>query len=260
MADWTLKQQWSLNGHVVPLAEGKANIEDHWNLTESGDRPNVDLFFLNLKATAGPWMDKALQLKCKAWYYHSGTLPFLQEVKEAITKAQAEFAFLRQRDMIVIQIREKVLKVHNDLRSVRLAFERTEIEEKFIWCLSEIKKDIEVSEPRDPGAPKVEKQSIDGVEAMHLEACLRALKAHDGCFTAVFCESRRSFKVKRKDNIEKQYCVLGLSKKRKLLKAYRGLEEELPDKDFEDLEKSFWKAVAQARDWLDGCPMACLKP
>ena len=51
-----------------------------------------------------------------------------------------------------------------------------------------------------------------------------------------------------------------MSKKRKLLEAYRGIEEELPDKDFEDLEKSFWAAVAQAGDWLDGCPMACLDP
>ena len=40
----------------------------------------------------------------------------------------------------------------------------------------------------------------------------------------------------------------------------RGIEEELPDKDFEDLEKSFKAAVAQAKDWLDGCPMACLDP
>ena len=30
------------------------DIEGTWNLTESGDQPNVDLFFLHLKATAGP--------------------------------------------------------------------------------------------------------------------------------------------------------------------------------------------------------------
>ena len=137
---------------------------------------------------------------------------------------------------------------------------KKEIEEKLIWCLSEIKKDIEVSEPRDPGASKVEKQSIDGVEGMHIEACLRALKQHDGCCSAAFCASRRSFKVKRKDNFEKNWTVLGLSKQRKLLEAYMGIEEELPDKDFEDLEKSFKAAVAQAKDWLDGCPMACLDP
>ena len=123
MADWTLQQQWSLNGQVVPLDQGKASIEDVWELTESGDRANVDLFFLNLKATAGPWLDKALQLKSRQWFYHSGTVPFLQEVKEAIAKAQAEFAFLRQRDILVIQIRETVLKVQNDPKSVRLAFE-----------------------------------------------------------------------------------------------------------------------------------------
>ena len=111
MADWTLQEQWRLNGQVVPFDQSKANIEDVWQLTESGDQVNVDLFFLNLKATAGPWLDKAPQLKSRQWFYHSGTLPFLQEVKEAIAKAQAEFAFLRQRDILVIQIRENVLKV-----------------------------------------------------------------------------------------------------------------------------------------------------
>ena len=124
MADWTLQQQWSLNGQVVPFDQGKANIEDVWQLTESGDQVNVGLFFLNLKATAGPWLDKALQLKSKQWFYHSGTLIFLREIKEAIAKAQAEFAFVRYRDILVIKIREKVLNVQNDLRSVRLAFEK----------------------------------------------------------------------------------------------------------------------------------------
>ena len=129
MADWTLQQQWSLNGQVVPLDQGKASIEDVWELTESGDRANVDLFFLNLKATAGPWLDKALQLKSKQWFYHSGTLPFLQVVKEATAKAQAEFAFLRQRDILVTQIREKILKVQNDTRVVCLAFEEEDSSE-----------------------------------------------------------------------------------------------------------------------------------
>ena len=169
MADWTLKEQWSLNGHVVPFFEGKANIEDVWQLTESGDQVNVGLFFLNLKATAGPWLDKALQLKSRQWFYHSGTLPFPQEVKAAIYKAQAEYAYIRYRSILVIKIREKVLKVQTDLRSVRLAFDKTEIKDKLLWCLKEIKKDIEASDPRDPGTSKVEKQSIDGLEGMHIE-------------------------------------------------------------------------------------------
>ena len=75
-----------------------------------------------------------------------------------------------------------------------------------------------------------------------------------------FCDSRRAFNIRRKDNFEKHYTVKGLSKKRKLFKAYRGLEEQLDEKHFKDLENSFITAVHQAKDWLDGCPMACLDP
>ena len=137
---------------------------------------------------------------------------------------------------------------------------KKEIEEKLIWCLSEIKKDIEVSEQRDPGASKVEKQSIDGVEGMHIEACLRALKQHDGCCSAAFCASRRSFRVKRKDNFEKHSTVLGLSKKRKLIQAYRGIEEEVPDKDFEDLEKKFQGSSRTSQRLAGWLPRGLLGP
>ena len=81
--------------------------------------------FLNLKATAGPWMDKVLQLKPKSWFYHSGTVPFLQEVREAILKAQSDKDYLTKRSAIVLQLRGKVFKVQNDLRSVRLVFEKS---------------------------------------------------------------------------------------------------------------------------------------
>ena len=145
-----------MNGHVVPLVQGKADVEDIWTLSDTGSLENTDLFFLNSKATAGPWMDKVLQLKAKSWYYHSGTVPFLQEVREAILKAQSDKDYLTKRSVIVLQLRGKVFKVQNDLRSVRLVFEKkTELEENLMWCLKEIRQDIEVQEPRDPGAPKL---------------------------------------------------------------------------------------------------------
>ena len=36
MGDWTLKQTWSLNGHGVPLVQGKADVEDIWTLSDTG--------------------------------------------------------------------------------------------------------------------------------------------------------------------------------------------------------------------------------
>ena len=189
MGDWTLKQTWSLNGHGVPLVQGKADVEDIWTLSDTGSLENADLLFLNLKATKATWVDKVLQLKSKSWYYHSGTVPFLQEVREAIQKAQSECIYLTKRSVVVILIRDKALKVQNDLRSVRLVFEEAEMKEKLSWCLKEILQDIEGQEPRDPGAPKAKRrneESIEGYEDEHIDACIRELKRHDGTKASVF--------------------------------------------------------------------------
>ena len=117
-------------------------------------------------------------------------------------------------------------------------------------------------EPNDPGAPKerVEKNTTQGLEGEYIEAALRDIKQHEGCFTAVFCDSRRSFKVARKDKHSKEYFVLGLAKKRRKFEAFRGLEDNLPRKDYEDLEESFIEAASKAKDFFDGCPCACLDP
>ena len=143
-----------------------------------------------------------------------------------------------------------------------MAFEKTEIEQDLIWCLSEIKKDIVAQGPKDPGAPKerVEKKTLQGLEGEYIEAALRDIKQHEGCFTAVFCDSRRSFKVARKDKLSKEYVVRGLAKKRRKLEAFRGLEDNLPRKDYEDLECCFIEAASRAKDFFDGCPCVCLEP
>ena len=214
---------------------------------------------MNLKATKATWMDKVLQLKPKSWYYHSGTVPFLQEVREAIQKAQSECIYLTKRSVVVILIRDKALKVQNDLRSVRLVFEEAEMQEKLIWCLKEILQDIEAQEPRDPDAqePRLRQprrrneEGIEGYEDEHIDACIRELKRHEGCKAAVFCASRRAFQVRRNDNLAKYFTVKGLSKKRRFFKAHRGLETQLDEKHFKDLEESFISAVHQAKDWLD---------
>ena len=109
MGDWTLEQTWSLNGHGVPPVQGKADDEDIWTLSDTGSVENADLFFLNLKATKATWVDKVLQLKSKSWFYHSGVVPFLQEVREAILKAQSERAYLTKRSVVVLLIRCKAV-------------------------------------------------------------------------------------------------------------------------------------------------------
>ena len=80
---------------------------------------------------------------------------------------------------------------------------------------------------------------------------IRELKGHDATKACVFCESRRAFKVRRKDNLEKHFTVNGLPKRRRFFKAHRGLEARLDEKHFKDLEESFVSAVHEAKGWLD---------
>ena len=49
---------------------------------------------------------------------------------------------LRTGNVLFLQIRNKILKVKNDSRSVRLAFEATSIEKDLLWCFAEIHNDI----------------------------------------------------------------------------------------------------------------------
>ena len=68
-------------------------------------------------------------------------------------------------------------------------FERTEIEEKLIWCLKEILQDIKAQEPKVPDPPKPKRrneESIAGYEDEHIDACIRELKRHEGCKASVF--------------------------------------------------------------------------
>ena len=67
----------------------------------------------------------------------------------------------------------------------------------------------------------------------------------------LFCDSRRAFKVRRKDNLEKHFTVNGLSKNRMFSRRTWGLETQLDEKHFKDLEESFISAAHQAKDWLD---------
>ena len=136
----------------------------------------------------------------------------------------------------------------------RLVFERTGIEEKLIWCLKEILQDIEAQEPRDPDAPKPKRRNEEGIEGYedeHIDACIRELKRHEGCKSVLFLPrggpSRFAGTTTWPSTLLSKVCPRSEGFSRRT----RGLETQLDEKHFKDLEESFISSVHQAKDWLD---------
>ena len=114
-------------GLTDPFKGGNVKLKSFMDsLKHACKVPNTDQPYACVDMmVAGVILDKVLGLQPKSWFYHSGTVPFLQEVREAILKAQSDKDYLTKRSAIVLQLRGKVFKVQNDLRSVRLVFEKS---------------------------------------------------------------------------------------------------------------------------------------
>ena len=105
------------------------DIEDLENLLPGGSRENMSVLLMNLKASAGHWIEKALQLSNKFWNSHAGDLPFLKEIKEGIAMAKRKDPFLRSSQVLVLKIRGLPLMAVNDSNGLRIAFDPSEVEE-----------------------------------------------------------------------------------------------------------------------------------
>ena len=67
MSDLRVSRLWCLNDQAVPLVEAVVDVEDLEHLLPGGDQENMSVLLLNLKAGAGHWIEKALQLPNKFW-------------------------------------------------------------------------------------------------------------------------------------------------------------------------------------------------
>ena len=75
-----------------------------------------------------------------------------------------------------------------------------------------------------------------------------------------------SFKVWKDAKHPRQFGVHGLNKKRKMMLAFRGIENHLPEEDFQALASSFQTAVTKALEYLEEgaaststAPAACIE-
>ena len=141
MSDLRVSRLWCLNDQAVPLVEAALDIEDLEHLLPGGDQENMSVLLWSLKAGAGHWIEKALQLPNKFWNSHSCDLPFLKEIKEAIVKAKRSNPLLRSSQALVLKIRGLPLMAVNDSRGLRIAIDPSEVEESLLWLFAQIQKD-----------------------------------------------------------------------------------------------------------------------
>ena len=215
----------------------------------------MSVLLLNLKAGTGHWIEKALQLPNKFWNSHSCDLPFLKEIKEAIVQAKRSHPLLRSSQALVLKIRGLPLMAMNDSRGIRIAIDPQEVEESLLWCFGQIQKDIkspnEVSASSSKGDRKRASHIHHALEGEHIEKALHDIVGHKACLKVRWCPSRMCFKVWKVAKHPRQFGVHGLNKKRTWILAYRGIENHIPEEDFEALASTFQAAVKKALEYLE---------
>ena len=255
MSDLRVSRLWCLNDQAVPLVEAVVDVEDLEHLLPGGDQEHMSVLLLSLKAGAGHWIEKALQLPNKFWNSHSCDLPFLKEINEAIVKAKRSNPLLRSSQALVLKIRGLPLMAMNDSRGIRIAIDPQEVEESLLWCFGQIQKDIrscnEVSASSSKGDRKRASHIHHAIEGEHIEEALHAMLGHKECMKVQWCPSRRCFKVWKASKHPRQFGVPGLKKKRTMMLAFRGFEDHIPEEEFKALASSFQDAVKKALDYLE---------
>ena len=253
MSDLRVSRLWCLNDQAVPLVEAAVDIQDLENLLPEGDKENMSVLLLNLKAGTGHWIEKALQLPNKFWNSHACDLPFLKEIKEAIVQAKRSHPLLRSSQALVLKIRGLPLMAMNDSRGIRIAIDPQEVEESLLWCFGQIQKDIKSLNDASGSSSKGDRKraSHHALEEEHIEKALHDIVGHKACLKVRWCPSRMSFKVWKVAKHPRQFGVHGLNKKRKQLLAFRGLENHLPEEDFQALASSFQTAATKAVEYLE---------
>ena len=191
MSDLRVSRLWCLNDQAVPLVEAVVDIEDLEHLLPGGDQENMPVLLLSLKAGAGHWIEKALQLPNKFWNSQSCDLPFLKEIKEAIVQAKRSHPLLRSSQALALKIRGLPLMAMNDSRGIRIAIDPQEVEESLLWCFGQIQKDIrscnEVPASSSKGDRKRASHIHHALEGEHIEKALHDIVGHKACLKVRWC-------------------------------------------------------------------------
>ena len=260
MAELQLESKLCLNDIAVPLVNKQMDLWDSHKVLPEDEEEGEDQAFdlLNLKATSkSEWLEKAFKLPARWWVLNQSRVPLLQEIRKVIegnkkakakVKSLEEFVAARANVVVAIRIRDQVILVVNDARSVTLAFRSGQVEDSLLWFLKELQKDVREiqnvcssSRKRQPEAPPDQKKQI-------IEDVLENLQQHPSCRSAVFLPSRGAIKVNNKE-----FRILNLNKKSK---------EALDQDDlagWENLKTEFLKAAEHASQFLDEAPRATPK-
>ena len=226
----------------------------------------LPVHLVSFKVTAPcQWIEKALEQKAHWWRSHASRSPFLCEVLENVknlrpTKGRDQHLPKNTKAMVPIRVRNKVLWVMNDCRSVTLVLRPEHEEQDLSWFLQELQKDLHPEPPAD-AVPLQMESSEDLAESSHrynkvpvsddvqplVDKTLQVISGHSNCTRVNYLPSKLGFRVLGSDGTCKLFRVTDL--KRKLAQAIQHDDPEV-------LQVQFEKSLEKALEFLNSIGLA----
>jgi hypothetical protein len=253
----SVRWRMCLDDVAIPFHRETLDFHD-LHLEANGDKWDQEFLLLPIKATADMnWLQKSFKLPGTRWWIlHQYEINLLSEMRQAIDSKKIKIGRGRRmpklhKSIVAIRIRDKVIFVRNQSKSLCLAFKPGEEVETLQWFLKELEEDIkklsDQGAEEGPQKQQVHKKAVGNEEGEVVKDSLNKVKAHAQCLQATFQPSRLSMRVIKKNKKAKEFVVKNLLATRKRL-AKTGADETTQK---EVLDSEFDKTVTSALVFLD---------
>jgi hypothetical protein len=253
----SVRWRMCLDDLAIPFHRETLDLHD-LHLEADGDKWDQEFLLLPIKATADmEWLQKSFKLPgARWWVLHQYKINLLSEMRQAINSKKVKIGEGARmprlhKSIVAIRIRDKVIFVRNQSKSLCLAFRPGEEAETLMWILKELEEDIkqlsDQAAQEGPQKQQLHKKAVGNEEGEVVKDSLKKVKAHAQCLKASFLPSRLSIKVIKKNKKSKEFVVKGLLLIRKKL-AKTGADETTQKAV---LDSEFDKTVTSAR--VPGC-------
>ena len=215
-----------VNGWLVPAERVESEVMDPHNLANEAEDAKHKVNLVDLKVSAPhTWLYKSLGLHPKWFTKNHGRIPLLREILEAIRSPKRKRGGearqpTRRSDLVILQVRDRVLWAQNESRYLRLAVRDGEKGiEDLHWFMQELSQDVgdlqEADELMDESLHKERRLGIPDDLQEHVREALHALQEHPRFASAHFQPSKSAMHVVRSvDGATKRLTVKKLKKAR----------------------------------------------
>ena len=186
---------------AVPLEPRSLPLIDPLDLTAEGDRDDVQVSLVSFKQSADmAWLVTGLEVRVRWWQTNMHAIAILQEIRAALKNLRPASGAKRllprySTSLVALKIREHIIWVMNEPRSVTLALPAGSEQQELLWFLDEMQKDVENILDGDPEEDKPVKQDVPAEEATWAQQARDKIQEHALVNKVHYLPSRRAFKV-----------------------------------------------------------------